>query len=272
MSGQQNAMSLNEVRLDPLVTALRGLATALRGDRSSAEAGLPLWRYLLAFRPPQFVRDEIAARGRDWAVLFVEDAVGVLNLDFYPVTVTEMPVLGGVPATATTLLQTVRRDINVAVDPSYCTFSPFDDVERTRWLSATPVGSVVHIDMKLTAGPASINLEDGSVVCGEAAADHWIFSTLRAPGDFDHPVSGNRWFGYSAAGGGAATFFTCGLDRPTGDIDSAAAAGVFAGTASTWRSFQEGLVRLVTDNGGAARIGTPHSDRYDWEQMRDLLR
>ncbi len=261
---EQGAMDLNEVRTSVLATALTQLATALRGGRSAAAAGLPLWRYLIAFRPPARVDTEIDERGDGWQVHRIEEAAGQLNLDFYPVTVTEMPLIAGVRATPEALLERIRRDINSVVSTQFCTFTPLDE-DQSRYLSAAPVGSVVHIDMA-----ARPNVEDGSVVVAEAAADHWIFSTVRTPFDFDHPVSGNRWFGF-ARQDGRVTFFTCGVDRPTAGLDNILQDAVFNGAHQTWLSFQQGIAKLVKDQQGAATIGAPHSERYDWEQMRDFL-
>jgi hypothetical protein len=262
------AMDLNEIRTQLLAKALAQLAKALRDGLPAVAAGAPLWRYLVQFRPPKWVDDELAHEGSGWYVHRIEEANGPLNLDFYPVTVRTMPVIDGERVNAETLLEKIRRDLNLVVAQELCKFTPFDADQGTRYQSSSPVGSVVHIDMS-----TGVNVEDGSVVVGEAAEDHWIFSTVWVDGDFDHPVSGNRWFGFARGGDGSVTYFTCGADRPTGVSDNFLFQGaIFSGAHKTWLSLQNGIARLVNDNSGEAKIGVPHSERYDWDQMSKALR
>jgi hypothetical protein len=123
---------------------------------------------------------------------------------------------------------------------------------------------VVSIDM-LSSG---VNVDDGSVVLSEIAADHWVFSTLWTPDDGGHPVSGNRQFGFEPRSAGEFVFFTRGADRTTSVIDSAAQATVFGAAHQLWLSFQRRLAAFVNNDGGLATIESAKSDRYDWPTVQ----
>ncbi|CAA9377131.1 MAG: hypothetical protein AVDCRST_MAG93-8906 [uncultured Chloroflexia bacterium] len=152
-------------------------------------------------------------------------------------------------------------------DTRYAEFSPYDEIEGNKW-SYSPLTTVGHFDMN-----GWLNLDDGSVVCSEFAPDHWIFSTLWTPDDQDHPVSGNREFGFfvpenPSGGDPYYVFYTRGADRPTGLLDYAVSNTIFAAAHSLWTSFQVKLTLFIDKNGGEANLRHPYSCRYDWDTVR----
>lgn len=217
------------------------------------------WARLISFRPPHAVQRTL---GRTRRMHRIEDGSGDINLDHYPVLVTRMPSSG--PSTPEALLETVRRDLNRFLDTSIAEFAPYDATESAKWFSARPLTSVLHIDMKVWGG---LNIDDGSVLCSEAAADHWIFSTIWTPADAGHPVSGNREFGFQRTSTGI-VFYTRGADRLTSLMDRVAGDAPFNAAHALWSSFQSRLFAHVVAHGGMGAILPPTSCRYDWAAVR----
>jgi hypothetical protein len=90
----------------------------------------------------------------------------------------------------------------------------------------------------------------------------------------DHPVSGNRDFGYIANSNGSYTFYTRGVDRLT-SWDGASfqdATGIpFKAADALWKSFQSGINNFVKNNGGAAAINNPETLRPNWDIVKNVL-
>jgi Phage-related lysozyme (muraminidase) len=223
------------------------------------------WASLISFRPPVSVQTAVKGKGIHWHVHRIEDAYGDINLDYYPVTVTRLPTVAGRMLTAEELLSHVRLNLNRFVDTNNSEFAPYDSGEARTWSSSSPLGSVVHIDMKAAGG--WINVDDGSVVVSEYAADHWIFSTIWTVLDQAHPVSGNRRFGFTREGT-SYTFYTRGADRCTGLLDTAAMAIVFSAAHNLWLSLQRGIASFITSSGGSASVGTATSVRTPWSSIQ----
>lgn len=238
--------------------------------------GLDAWRSLVSFRPPAALQLALAARawplGSWWKIHALENAHGPLNLDYYPVRVSSFPSVSGHVVTPEELLNHFRLNLNALVSPQIAEFSPYDAViDGVNWGSTqppSPLGSVVHIDMMM-GGDVS-NVDDGSVLVSDVGYDHWIFSTISTPKDFEHPVSGNRWFGFFKGEGGSATYFTRGADRCTGYLDVLMQDTVFLMAHALWMSFQQGIADWVNKNGGVATIGSATSLRYAWDPTKSL--
>lgn len=226
-----------------------------------APPALDPWVSLLRFTPPRGVAARLESFTPDSYVHKIEDAFGPVNLDWYPVRAT-------LPAGTTpeAVLTEWRKNINRVVDTRMANFEPYDDDEARLWAGSSPIGAVLHIDMRSGAGWA--NPDDGSVVVAEAASDHWIFSTVWTLNDLAHPVSGNRWFGFIKNTDGSYTFGTRGADRTTGPIDWALSGVIFTSAHALWLSLQQGLSRLITSMGGTASIEQATSERYDWPAVQ----
>jgi len=231
------------------------------------------WADLISFRPPHDVQKSISDRALikglacDWDIHHIEDASGNINLDYYPIKVTTLPTVDGKRLSAEELLSKIRLNINQFVDTNISEFSPYDkEKESEKWNSPSPLTSVVHIDMRLGWGlPWGLdNPDDGSVVVSEITPHYWIFSTIFAPKDCAHPVSGNRQFGFVEQPDGSYVFYTRGADRTTRLLDKAVSSKVFGAADKLWRSFQDKTANFINTNGGTATIDPPTSDRYDW--------
>jgi hypothetical protein len=174
-------------------------------------------------------------------------------------------------------LEHVRTHFNDYVDISNSEFVPLDPaVDKPKWESADPVGAV--IDIKVNTGdllglpPWRAFIDQSLVVCTRHGDRHWIFSTARGAPAAGHPVSGNRMWAIDAKGSDW-IFYTMGADRATTAYDWATTTFdlLWRGADALWRSLQAGVAKFVNDNGGTAQVGTVHSQRYDWNRVRQLL-
>jgi hypothetical protein len=273
------------------------------------------WADLISWRPPKNVQDKVHEFEHVSNILVegfsrvqhIEKAWGEINLDYYPVQVTKLPVLpvsGAISAakaalsaaeakraSAEQLFEYFRLHLtnNTLTDPDICEFSTFNEEEGGLWLSKKPLGAIVHIDMKV----GGFNVDDGSVVCSHQDDKRFIFSTIQVRQDNLHPVSGNREFGFwqpalrkdqkSASSAipvktgesyqfQAPTyiFYTRGADRVADGLSSLAASNrVFSGARSLWRSFQKRFTTFVNMNGGSAQKLDPEwiQELHDWDDI-----
>ena len=246
------------------------------------------WSDLISFRPSTAFQAAVVARDPSWFFHRIEGhassfahASGDVNLDFYPIRVTRLPNKpGGGTYTAEEWLEYFRTHINDFIDTSYSRFAPYSTRYGTgsqdaHWSSAppAPLGAVVSIDIPaISIGGVTLARDDGSVGCAHSRSDQWVFSTLHTTRDGDHPVSGNRQFGFAFEDDGSVTYFTRGADRATGFLNNLPGANwaVFRGGHQLWLSFQRGMKSMVEARGGAATIERPYSNRVWWTYARVL--
>jgi len=235
---------------------------------TSAGAGYPSlaeWASLISFRPPPDIQTGLKNwLGGQTHFHRIEAALGPINIDLYPVLITTPPQSGGVAMTPADVLARIRQLIigpQAILDTTISEFNPY--AGETRWDSADPTGAVISIAMKMWPKD-----DRGSVVTTSWSSSHWIFSTAWTPLDWGHPVSGNRMFSIIDNGDGTWTFFNRGADRATMWVDYGAATMniIWNKADSLWRSLQQGVVKYVNDNQGAASIDSAHTSsiRYDW--------
>lgn len=228
------------------------------------------WASLISFRPSTTTQKAVKNRATmdvmplAWFVQKIEDGRGDVNLDFYPVHISQLPTSGAGAHGEAALLAYIRQHMNDFVDTNICEFKPYAAADVPLWMGTSPLEAVVHIDMKVPVLGGAVNLDDGAVVVSEVAADHWIFSTIRTGGDGYHPVSGNRQFGFMPAPEGGFIFYTRGADRLTTFLEANAAGQAFTAADRLWKSFQTHLVNYVLGAGGSARILSPISVRHVW--------
>lgn len=199
----------------------------------------------------------------------------VVNMDYFPITVSTLPVLNGVRLTPEQFIGHIRKNINNFIDTQYSTFKPYkySGVDETNlWNSANPKNAVVAIDIK---GP-----DNGSVIVSQYNNTGWTFTTIHEPMYGDHPVSGNRDFGYVKNTNGSYTFYTRGVDRLTGlDGDSfQKTTEFFSGEGypfrqadALWTSFQNIVTNFVNKNGGNAGVAKQEIHRPDWSIVKDVI-
>jgi len=251
---------------------------------------LPMWQQIANHQAPSSVLDKLNNLSQNqslwsvlvpyygWRVQDLNEAKGkVVNMDYYSVTINQLP--GG--ETAPQLLEYMRKNINTFIDQTKANFKPFNNSEYLTWNSNNYLGGIIHIDMgnnnTWAGGLHPIDQpDDGSVICTKAQSDHWIFTTITAPGDGEHPVSGNRQFGFIQNRNGSYTFYTRGVDRATGYIDDFLQENwdvIFSKADELWSSLQQGIVNYVNSNGGNAMISQDNTKTFrpNWDKVRDYL-
>jgi len=248
-------------------------------------AELQKWQAVASFKPPQSVVNKINTLKQNYpsaAALFtgnfniqsLQNASGTaVNMDYFSVTISQMPYVNGHTLTPAELLTRIRTNLNSFVNTQYSNFSPYNTVntgtnESSLWNSANPVGAIIHIDIPNNA----VLGDDGSVICSEYQSAMWKFTTISAPGDWSHPVSGTREFGFEANANGTYTFYTRGVDRITQSVTDLFLEGtVFNGGEDVWKSFQDGIQIFVNQNGGSAAKNTPVVGRPDYAAIGEVL-
>lgn len=193
----------------------------------------------------------------------------VVNMDEFNVTINQLPYMNGVQMSPQNFLQYVRTNINSFVDTGLSTFTPYahgSTFDAALWNSTNPEGAVISID---------IPFNSGSVITSYAAADQWIFTTIKEPWNGNHPVSGNRSFGYTANPNGSYTFYVRGVDRLTDIWMSMAQGGYvkpFDKADALWTSFQNGLTSFVNSHAGNASVVPATKYRPDWSELKAVMK
>ena len=193
----------------------------------------------------------------------------VVNMDDFSVKVNSLPT----GMSAMQLFQAFRTDINSFLDTNVSYFAPYSAEDANTWQSHNPLGSMFSIQF-FDPIFQSINIDDGTVITSDYNGGTWIFTTVWTPNDGQHPVSGNREFGFSHNSDGSYTFFTRGVDRITTQLNATAqylTGAVFNGGDKLWKSFQSKLASYVNSNGGSAKVVEPTINRVDWDMVRHIL-
>ena len=253
---QRMAKGRGRTALPPPAAARRAPATALvvgREDREKARRYARDFTDLFQWVPPAAVASEMAQRG--FAIQTIDAAVGDLNLDFYKVDITRFPDGWDGPK----FLQHFMRHINDFIDTDNTEFIPYSTADADRLASASPRGAVFKLDI---AGP-----DNAAVVISDVQPQYFSVTTVHTPETGDHPVSGHRMFGY-ANEQGKTVFFTRAADRPT-TLPQGFQQIIFLGAEALWESLQRKVAAFVNNNGGAATIVPPFSERFDPTAVRE---
>lgn len=261
--GGSSGLDEDEIREDEVKRLLEDDAFALL-DIPCEE--IPKWQELAQYEIPQSVLDRLvntdALSGS--FIQKLEDASGaVVNMDNFSVTVPGNEIPNN--WTAEEYLDHIRTNINDYVDGSTFEFYPVLPGEEEKW-TEDPLGTLFSIQLVENAPW----LDDGTVVASGYGSSFWLFTTVYAPEDNWHPVSGNRLFGVTDNGNGSYTFYTKGVDRLTTRVDQWAQSffGIpFNSADDLWSSFQD----LISDDFDNATIEDVITYRPDYEQVEDVL-
>ncbi|KFC34147.1 hypothetical protein HZQ67_05415 [Elizabethkingia anophelis] len=207
----------------------------------------------------------------------IDDAYSpAVNMDYFPVTVNQLPIVNGVRLTPEQFLNHIRTNINNFVDTGYSEFTPYNNYgvdDRNLWNSSNPLGAVIKIDIK---GP-----DNGSVMVTNYRSDKWTFSTIYEPKYKTHPVSGNRDFGFTQNANGSYTFYTRGIDRLT-TIDATTVqnsefltfmmgGSPFSQADALWTSLQNKINSFVNSHQGSSVVAKQEIQRPDWQKVKDVI-
>lgn len=207
----------------------------------------------------------------------IDDAYSTaVNMDYFPITVNQLPVINGTRLTPEQFLNHIRININQFVDTYYSEFTPYNNYgvdDRALWNSSNPLGAVIKIDIK---GP-----DNGSVIVTDYKSDKWIFSTIYEPIYKTHPVSGNRDFGFIKNDNGSYTFYTRGVDRLT-SMDATTVqnseflsymmgGSPFSQADALWTSFQNKINNFVNSHQGSSSVASQEIYRPDWAKVKAVI-
>jgi len=224
-----------------------------------------LWRDLIEFKIPQDILDMLASRSM--SSLSLDSASSAhINLDYFPIRVTKLPTVNGQQLTADQFLDFIRRNLhtNLLISTALSQFQPYAQEDDAIWVSSNPYKAVLKIDL---LGPYN-----AAVVIVESTNDHWIFHTIATPDTGDHPVSGQRMFGYWNSAPNEFTFYTRGADRATGVFPSLVSEQLFEGGGALWATFQAGIAGFVNSNSGEAFVPRAFAGRFSWFNLIGALR
>jgi hypothetical protein len=203
-----------------------------------------------------------ALTARNMIVQTFEDAslASPINLDFYAVSISELPEINGKKLSDKELLKYIRlniSDLNGNID-----FAPYAKADKKLWESDNPLGAVISI---------GIPMDRGSVVVSLSEENRWIFSTIQSVNDGGHPVSGHRQFGLTSAND-EYLFYIMGADRLSDFLFSFTGFEFAFGKADVlWRNLLNGLVKFINDNKGSAKVVSTESNRYGWSVIKDYF-
>lgn len=232
--------------------------------------------YLQQFRSvgnrilPRAVRDRVnllnLTASDPFAIQNVQNGSGlVVNCDYFPIHITQLPVVNGQPWSSVDLFEHFRTNINSFIDNSIATFHPYaspaDQIDDTQmWLSPNPLSALLHLDM----------VNDGTVIVSgyttSPIKSELMVSTISTPLDGIHPVSGNRIWGLQEdPDNGGYVFYTTAVDRITSTVMDMGndimelIPGLNSGfdeADALWRSLQDKMINFIEQNGG-------HAAKYD---------
>lgn len=221
-----------------------------------------------------WAKSSVIARVQD-----INDAYStVVNMDYFPVTVSQLPVVNGIRLSATEFKEYIRKNMNNFVDSDKGNFTPYNyfGINDTHlWNSSNPNSAVIGIDIPGLGGiNDEITDDDGAVIVSKFSNTGWTFTTIYDPKYGQHPVSGNRDFGYMQNTNGSYTFFTRGVDRLT--YPAVTALQNLFGTPfneadALWISFQNKIANFVNQSGGQAAIAPREIQRPDWQKIKDVI-
>ncbi|MEO8171922.1 MAG: hypothetical protein ABI581_02520, partial [Sediminibacterium sp.] len=195
---------------------------------------------------------------------------GVVNLDYYPVTVTQLPTINGRQLTPEETLDHIRKNINSFVNNTITEFYPYNYQsidDNALWNSNNPNSAIVEL---------IIPGDKGSVITSYETSkpNKWTFTTIHDPKNGDHPVSGNREFGVTTNPDGSYTFYTKAADRVTSLLGSVINSGTtlqFLMAEGLWRSFQIGIKTWIDSNSGSSSIQEPTIVNPNWQTIKGVI-
>lgn len=205
----------------------------------------------------------------------IDDASStIVNMDYFSVTINQLPTYNGQQFTAGELLKYIRMNLNGLTngEKQFHPYNTYGINDVDLWNSTNPKGAIIAIDLP---GP-----ENGTVITTYSSSDRWTFTTIYEPMYGEHPVSGNRDFGYIHNPNGSYTFYTKGVDRLTSWYHSSfqeipemfGQNGIpFSSADALWKSFQNGIKNFVNGNGGNASINIEQTFRPDWNKVKKVI-
>jgi hypothetical protein len=225
---------------------------------------LPYWKDLANHQIPQQVKDKLKTvnsnthwYNNDLEIQNLDYSKSyTINMDVYPIKISTLPNKPGTNQkfTPAEFFNYFRLNINNFTDVNHGKFYPVVDSnigvnDTNLWSSSSPLGSLVTI---------KIPLDEGTVICSGYNSQAWIFTTVKSPWDGEHPVSGNRLFGYYMDGNDM-YIYTRGIDRFTSTYSTPEVIRElenlgYSKASDMWKNMQTLLSNFVNSNNGASQV------------------
>ena len=225
---------------------------------------LPYWKDLANHQIPQQVKDKLKTvnsnthwYNNDLEIQNLDHSKSyTINMDVYPIKISTLPNKPGTNQkfTPAEFFNYFRLNINNFTDVNHGKFYPVVDSnigvnDTNLWSSSSPLGSLVTI---------KIPLDEGTVICSGYNSQAWIFTTVKSPWDGEHPVSGNRLFGYYMDGNDM-YIYTRGIDRFTSTYSTPEVIRElenlgYSKASDMWKNMQTLLSNFVNSNNGASQV------------------
>ncbi|KMQ68300.1 hypothetical protein ACM44_14670 [Chryseobacterium koreense CCUG 49689] len=248
---------------------------------------LPKWKELADHPIPQSVKNRIATINNQAGFFDNASLQSIytgggpsLNMDIFPVKITSMPNKpNGQKYTPAEFFDFFRKNFNDKfIDNNLSSFTPvinstYGINDTQLWNSSNPLGALIHIHIPIL-GPT---YNDGTVITSGFGSQAWIFTTVDIPWDNQHPVSGNRLFGYFPDNNGGMTIYIRGVDRFTFNFLNYSSTWIsesigFDNADSLWESFQTKMFNFVKDNHGTSEIVPKTVYRPSWIKIRNYMK
>ena len=272
--------TLNPDQLPARINNLNNLLTQNPDALLDIPCGeVPKWKDVANYQIPQSVKDRVnqVNSHTGWfdsaSLQSIYTGGGPsLNMDLFPVKINTLPNKPGtnIKFTPTEFFEYFRKNINSFVYGS--SFIPYVNPDygindAILWNSSNPLGAFVHI---------TIPLNSGTVITSGYNSQAWIFTTVDVPWDDQHPVSGNRLFGYYMEGN-TMYIYSRGVDRFTFNFLNYSATWFAEGIGfnkadDLWSSFQTKISQFVNNGGGQSSIIPSVKYRPNWITIRDYMK
>ena len=213
--------------------------------------------------------------------LLTEAAGGIVNMDYFSLTITDWGDLD--PAQA---FEQIRRNFNLYIDPAFAELEPYPagqdaSAEWAKWRSNDPLGTVLIFNIINPFGPIPRFADRASVVMSDyQSGSRWRFSTVWTPVALGHPVSGNREFGLVNNQDGTYTFYTRGVDRTTAWYDEVLADGSsvfleepiqFIQADRMWTQMMQRALRDLQLRRGSGYLSAAVTKRSNWDSLESYF-
>ncbi len=197
-----------------------------------------------------------------WLQTMNKAGSAAVNVDFYPLKITDFPTVNGEKFDQKELVEYFRLHIDDFITTGQASFGPYvdpshgmDDTQRWNSPYSDAIGSMVHIRL---ANDGTVMLTDYSQRTGSIPGVDFTFTTMYTPLDGAHPVSGNRRFGVYEANG-VNTFYIGGMDKITtkgfafgSDLKSLFGNSGMQDARTLWTGIRDNMKQFIIDHGGAA--------------------
>ncbi len=236
-----------------------------------------LWQEIGSYEIPQSVIQRMHNIRNDNSPSYTEDNFkildlynaygGVVNCDFFSIHITQLPNnSNGVTMSPIEFLEYFRTHINdfsnnIAFEPYFDYVAGSVNINDSIKFFAPyqeSLGALVHIEIPFDEG--SVIESDYSPNTGINGRWYFKFTTIKAPIDYNHPVSGNREFGiYHDNNNGGYTFYISGVDRITDPSNSfinfLTNNYIFDNADNLWHSILLNIISFVNITGSASSYG-----------------